>query len=111
MHTFRRRTLGRIVACMLCSAMGSAGADPPAGIVVTFADLDLNTHAGVATLYARLESAARTACSAHQGTSSGAEIAACIDTAVRQAVSRIRAPRLDVLYETRTGHVVLPARR
>jgi len=111
MDTFRRKTLGSVVAFILSGASGLAGAGEPSGIVVTFADLKLDTHDGVATLYARLEAAARITCAAHEGTWYRVRIDSCIDYIVRQAVSRIGAPRLAVLYETRSGHVVLPARR
>jgi UrcA family protein len=112
MHTFRRKILGKVVACILCGASGLGSADPPpTGVVVKFADVDLDTHDGVATLYARLEAAAMIACTAHEGTSSGAEFNSCIDCNIRQAVAEIGAPRLVVLYETRSGHAVLPVRR
>jgi UrcA family protein len=112
MHMFRRRILGSVVACIVCGAPGLGSADPPpTGVVVKFADLDLDTHDGVATVYARLEAAAMIACTAHEGTSSGAEFSSCIDYNIRQAVARIGAPRLVVLYETRSGHALPPVRR
>ena len=95
MDAFRRRTLSSVVACILCGASGLASAGEPAGIVVKFGDLNLDTHDGVATLYARLEAAARTACTAREGTSSNARSDFCIDYSVRQAVARIGAPRLE----------------
>jgi len=108
MDTFRRKALGPLVAGMLGGVAGAAGAAP---FAVTFADLDLGSRAGVATLYARLEAAAQAACAAHVASSSHAQIAACIDYAIRRAVSEIGAPRLIGLYETRSGHVLLPDRR
>jgi|SRR5215472_11410553 len=111
MDTFRRSTLGSVVACILCGASGLASADEPAGVVVTFGDLDLDTHDGVATLYSRLEAAAKSACTAREGTSSPSGIASCTDYSVRQAVARIGAPRLLVLYQTRTGHAAPRTRR
>jgi UrcA family protein len=111
-HTFRYRILGKVVAYILCGASGLGNAEPPpAGVVVKFADLNLNTHDGVATLYARLEAAALRACTAHEGTPSGAEFNSCIDYNIRQAVAEIRAPRLVMLYETRSGHALPPVRR
>jgi UrcA family protein len=105
MDTFRRTTLGSILACVLgVSRLANAG--ELTGTVVSFADLNLDTRDGIIALYARLEAAARSACTAHPETSSAAEIDSCIDYSVRQAVSRIGAPRLIVLYETRSGHAV-----
>jgi len=111
MDTSPRKALGALVACMLGGVAGAAGAAPPPALVVSFADLDLGSRAGVATLYARLETAARAACTAHAGSSSHAQIDACIDYGIRQAVAEIGAPRLIGLYETRSGHVLLPDRR
>jgi len=111
MDTIRRKTLGSVVACILGGTLGSAGAGQPPGSVVTFGDLNLDTHEGVTTLYARLEAAAKIACTAHEGAASRARIASCIDYSVGRAVSQIGAPRLVVLYETRAGHALLYARR
>jgi UrcA family protein len=107
MDTFRCKALGGLVACILCGVSDLANAGQPTKIVVTYGDLDLNTHDGVTTLYARLEAAAKIACTAHEGPWSRDRITLCVDYSVRQAVAQIGAPRLVVLYETRTGHVVL----
>lgn len=111
MDAFRRKSLGSVVACILCGVWGVADAGQPAEIVVTFGDLDLNTHDGVTTMYARLEAAAKTVCTAREGPWSRDSISLCVDYSVRQAVAQIDAPRLLILYETRTGHAVLHARR
>ncbi|HEV2285537.1 MAG TPA: UrcA family protein [Steroidobacteraceae bacterium] len=110
MNPFAAKALGGLVACILCGVAGPARADPPDETVVAFGDLDLKTHNGAAALYARLEAAARIVCAAHQGTFSRDRIAGCIDNSVREAVARIGAPRLILLYETRSGHFVRPAR-
>lgn len=110
MDTFRRN-LGCVVACILCGASRLAGAEPPTEIVVTYKDLDLNTHDGVTSVYARLEAAAKTVCTAREGPWSRDRVSLCVDYSVQQAVAQIGAPRLVILYETRTGHAVLHARR
>ena len=103
MNTLHRKALGGVVACVLWSVSGLAdGGQPP--VVVSYGDLDLSTHDGVATMYARLEAAAKSACTGNESDSP------CVDHAVRQAVARIGAPRLVVLYETRTGHFLPRAR-
>lgn len=105
MDTFRRKALGCLVASILCLVPGLTDAGQPTELVVRVGDLDLKTHDGVTTMYARLEAAATTACTARAGPWSPDSINLCVDYSVRQAVARIGAPRLSVLYETRTGHV------
>jgi len=100
-----RKALGGLLACILCGVSGLASAGQPSEVVVTYGDLDLNTEYGVTTMYARLETAAETVCTAHEGLRD--RINACVDYSVRQAVAQIGAPRLVVLYETRTGHVLV----
>lgn len=111
MNTFGRQALGGVVASIFCGLCGLAAAGQPGGIVVTFSDLDLNTHSGSTTMYARLEAAARTMCTANEGPWSSHRISSCIDYSVRQAVAQIGAPQLVMLYETRSGHALLHARR
>jgi UrcA family protein len=111
MDAFRRKSLACVVAGILCGVSGLADAGQPNEIVVTYGDLDLNTHYGVTTMYARLETAAKAVCTAREGPWSRDGISSCVDYSVRQAVARIGVPRLVILYETRTGHAVLQARR
>jgi UrcA family protein len=111
MDTPRNKALGSVVACILCGVSGLVDAGQPTEIVVTYADLDLNNHYGVTTMYARLEAAANTVCAAREGPWSHHRISSCVDYTMRQAVVQIGAPQLVILYETRTGHVVEHARR
>lgn len=111
MDTSGRKALGSVVACILSGVSSLTGAGQPTGIVVRYADLDLSTHYGVTTMYARLESAANTVCTARVGQWSRDSISSCVDYSVRQAVLQIGAPQLVILYETRTGHAVLHGRR
>jgi UrcA family protein len=107
MDIFRRRTLRGVVSGILFGVAGLVRAGSPTEMVVGFADLNLGTHGGVATLYSRLEAAARIVCTAQEGSSSRDRITSCIDYSVRQAIAQIGAPRLVALYQTRTGYVVL----
>ena len=111
MDTSWRRTFCKVVACLLCGVADLAAASPPTETVVQFGDLNLGTHAGVATLYSRLEAAAKDVCTADEGTASRDRITSCIDYSVRDAVAHIGAPRLLALYQSRTGHVALATRR
>jgi UrcA family protein len=111
MERFRRKALGCVVACIACGVLVRADAGQADETVVTYGDLDLNTHDGVTAMYARLEAAAKSVCTAHEGSLSRDRIRLCVDYSVRQAVAEVGAPRLVILYETRTGHAVLRARR
>lgn len=104
-----RKAPGCVAAFVLCGFAGLTVAGQPDDIVVTYRGLDLNTPGGVASLYARLEAAARTVCAARAW--SRHEIDLCVDYRVRQAVAEIGAPRLVTLYEIRSGHAVVHARR
>ena len=109
MDAFRRKAPGCLVALMLCGVPGLAGAGEPTGVVVTYGDLDLKTHYGVTTMYARLEAAATAVCTTSEWPRD--RIGSCVDSSVRRAVARIGAPRLVVLYETRSGHAELHTAR
>jgi UrcA family protein len=111
MNTSHRIAPRGIVACILCGMPGLVLADQPTEIVVSYADLDLNTRSGVSAMYARLEDAARTVCTTRTGSWSRHEVSSCVDSTIRQAVARIGAPQLVILYETRTGHSALQAAR
>ena len=111
MNTSRRSASRGIVACILAGMSGLVLADQPTAIAVSYADLDLGTRAGVTTMYARLEDAAKTVCTKRTGSWSRHEVSLCVDSAIRQAVARIGAPQLAILYETRTGHLALPTAR
>lgn len=104
-----RKAPGCVVAFILCGFPALSVAGQPEEIVVTYRGLDLNTPAGVASLYARLEAAARTVCAARER--SHGETDRCVDYRMRQAVAEIGAPRLIMLYEIRSGHAVEHARR
>jgi UrcA family protein len=105
MDLSHRNAVGSLMAGFLCVVSGLATAGQPTGIVVPYGDLDLNTPRGVTTMYARLEAAAKTTCTAHEGTWSRDLVTLCVDDSVRRAVAQVGAPRLVVLYEIRTGRL------
>ena len=73
--------------------------------VVKFADLDLTRSAGVAALYARLQSAARQVCQpvAERDLKAEALARSCEAQAVERAVNEINVPQLASYYRDRTG--------
>ncbi|HEX3363790.1 UrcA family protein [Phenylobacterium sp.] len=90
--------------------------DPPARMVVSYADLDLHRQADAQKLLARLTRAASTVC---EGQREGrrelkAEQAyrACRDTALQTSVASIGSPRLNTAYAARSpDEIVLAGRR
>ena len=65
-------------------------------LTVQFADLDLNRPAGIATLFQRIKSAAKSVCEVHRGETLPAKraYAACVDLALSTAVARVNRPML-----------------
>jgi UrcA family protein len=111
MNTSRRIASRGIVACILAGMSGLVLAQQPTAIAVSYSDLDLGTRSGVTTMYARLEGAAKSVCTTRAGSWSRHEVSLCVDSTIRQAVARIGAPQLVILYETRTGHSIPHAAR
>ncbi|HEX3846291.1 MAG TPA: UrcA family protein [Steroidobacteraceae bacterium] len=79
--------------------------DEAPGRVVKFADLDLTRSAGVAALYARLQSAARQVCEPAGTRDLKAEALArtCVAHAVERAINDINVPQLASYYQEKTG--------
>lgn len=72
-------------------------------IQVNYADLDLGSEAGAATLYRRIETAARTACGSRSllPLYLRAEDVACVRDAVASAVARVDRETLTALHRER----------
>ncbi len=91
-------------AATLLLTIGPALAEPHAvQAKVNYADLDLQSPAGAATLYRRISSAARRVCDAGDSRDLRAQQAArrCREAAVDRAVATIDSPRLAVLHAAR----------
>jgi UrcA family protein len=91
---------------MLASvAPAHESADAPAHMTVSYADLNLNSDAGIAVLYKRLRHAARQVCGDGDTTSlsRGRDQTNCINNAMSQAVAQVNSPILTSLNEAKTG--------
>jgi len=91
---------------MLASvAPAHESADAPAHMAVSYADLNLNSDAGIAVLYKRLKYAARQVCGDGDTTSlaRGRDTTHCINNAMSEAVARVNSPMLTSLYNAKTG--------
>jgi UrcA family protein len=83
-------------------------AEPPGLVpqtVVNYSDLNLNSPAGAATLYARIARAADLVCPAggHEALLNQAARAGCKANAIRRAVEDVRAPELTRYYASKVG--------
>jgi len=68
--------------------------DDVVSITVQFSDLDLDHKAGIATLYTRLDGAARQVCDQHAGLMAKQAYRVCVRKALSVAVARIDRPML-----------------
>jgi UrcA family protein len=68
---------------------------------VRFADLNLNSSAGVETLYGRIHAAARHVCDQPAGEL--AAVGRCMQKAENDAVGKVNIPVLTAFYQQKTG--------
>jgi UrcA family protein len=93
------------IAMVAGGAQAQESGDAPAHMAVSYADLNLNSDAGIAVLYKRLRHAARQVCGDGDTTSlsRGRDQTNCINNAMSQAVAQVNSPILTSLYEAKTG--------
>src|SRR5579862_5286090 len=90
---------------LLGSAQALAG-DGMRSVKVGYADLDLSTQAGAATLYSRIRGAARQVCGYEGSTFTDKAIwKGCFDGAVDHAVAIVNSPRLTALHSGKSPSV------
>jgi UrcA family protein len=90
--------------------------DRPSSRIVRFADLNLDSRAGIEALYRRIQSAARNVCGPAEDLGSRRLSPAwqsCTREAVMTAVRRVDRPLLTAYYDERGGHGIgrIPATR
>jgi UrcA family protein len=89
------------VACVLVAF--SAHADEPVrSETVKFADLNLESPAGVEAVYGRIHAAARRVCA--QPAELMAATRTCINKAESEAIGKVNAPLLTAFYQKKTGN-------
>ncbi len=109
----------RVFACgalvLLVAATGAQAADLPDPDVpqrhVSYADLDLSRHEGIATLYSRISSAAREVCPADVSANKflAQKARECRTVAVARAIRDVGAPALTEYHMSKTNQRVLLA--
>jgi UrcA family protein len=93
------------------TAIASDTATEPPMSAVSFADLNLNSAAGVATLYRRIEHAANQVCDYPRETRQikiTVDLRTCKARATERAVLQVGSPALSALHVSRTGRVEKP---
>jgi UrcA family protein len=100
------------------SACADADAAQPGNVVATrrvkFGDLDVTRSAGAATLYSRIQRAAREVC--EPAFASGAREVIllthrCMEQSIARAVADVNAPALTAYHLTKTKQAITLARR
>lgn len=103
--------LGMTLVCAAALGCGAAVAGPagaaidaPATYVVRFADVDLSSIEGAATLYNRIRQAANQVCSPLESRTLGLLVRdrACVDKAVADAVAGVNRPLLSQYHQLHT---------
>jgi UrcA family protein len=103
-------TLAPILASPLSALASAVGqSDEPPQRVVNYADLDLNRSSEVATLYSRINSAAREVCAPQDGWSVSLlrQRFDCRQDAIARAVADVNSAVLTSYYLTRNKAAVL----
>jgi UrcA family protein len=103
--TGNRATLAYAIAMWLACVLVASNAhadDQARSETVKFADLNLDTPAGVEALYGRIHAAARRVCEQPAG-----ELAAtgpCMTKAESKAIGKVNLPLLTAYYQKKTGN-------
>ena len=92
---------------LITLASAAAGANPHEDEIrsekVNFADLNVNTLAGVNVLYDRITKAARLVCAPADEFAHKSEYAQCCQTAVDAAIAKVNNPLLSAVHQNRKG--------
>ena len=107
--TLRNNMRIALAAAAVCLATAAAGARADEvgtevqARTVHYADLNLNTEAGVATLYDRIRHAAEQACPdvGSRELAQAAAAKACVDRAIARSVKSVNNPKLPSEFATR----------
>jgi UrcA family protein len=108
MKTFTKLAAALITVATFAGTVAHADDKVPS-LTVRYADLNLNSAEGAATLYKRILIAARTVCPGDESDRQLRPISvrpSCTDQSVARAVSQVNSSALNAYYNAKTGHVV-----
>ena len=96
-----------IFAALTCSiaTVSLASDGDPLQVKVKYADLNVSSESGAATLYARIRTAADTVCRPFESSDLAQRrlLAACVSKAISNAVSQVDQPALSTIYNAKSG--------
>jgi UrcA family protein len=111
-HMYSRSVISGLALAVLVGPLTAHGAaivttdgTEPVSRVVHFNDLNLDSRAGVATLYTRLRSAAKEVCEPERFSTSISYLRErhCQDKAIGQAVAEVRSAQLTTFHMSKSG--------
>jgi UrcA family protein len=110
-QTTAKLITGIFAAALIAGLAGNSVAESPftetRSSVVKFADLNLDTPKGVATLYKRIHNAAVQVCGDPSEDSVFSEVrvaqAKCVSESVARAIDSVHNPALEAYYSKKTG--------
>jgi UrcA family protein len=99
-------SLGAIVLPLAAPAVPTVDSDQPPSKTVSYADLNLTSPAGAATLYHRIQGAAKQVCKQYHGPDLTmlSVFNSCYRTAVENAVRTVNSNPLTALHERKITH-------
>ena len=101
-----RRCAALLLAALLSTSLQAAENIAPPTSVVSFSDLNLNSRAGIATLYGRIRHSADVVCEMPRETRrlrATQDLKTCKASATLRAVQLVNVPALTALHAARTG--------
>jgi UrcA family protein len=105
-HRYRSGLVAGLMGLMVLAAAQAPAATFDSGVVVKYADLDINTAAGAEQLYARIRQAATEVCPQVSFIEISRYLASqrCQEEVVAHAVGSIGNPQLAAVHASRTHH-------
>jgi UrcA family protein len=102
---FTFRTFALVSALAVLGASPAFADETARSVKVSYADLDLSTQAGAATLYSRIRGAARTVCGDDDLPYTHWAWKKCFNEAVGNAVAKVNNPQLTALHQGKSPAV------
>jgi UrcA family protein len=96
---FTFRTFALVSALAVLGASPALADETVRSVKVSYADLDLNTQAGAATLYGRIRAAAKQVCGPDEWAYGHSTFKRCFNQALGNAVAKVNNPQLTALHQ------------
>jgi UrcA family protein len=98
-------TIFAALTCGIATASFASDSSNPLQVKVKYGDLNVSSTAGATTLYTRIRLAAETVCHPFNSRDFASQklFAACVHTAMSNAVNEVDQPTLSAIYNAKTG--------